>query len=221
MRQNIQQRRLAITGKKLRDDVHQDFGVGVPSQMKIGDGQDFFFELFVIRQLTVEAESEPFVFFDMMPLKRLSVATVIGTACCVADMSNRSRCGIASHQFRGFGLMIQVEHFGDRTDVFVSFEQLRLAGSIHRHPRGELSSILNLQQQPRHVARHMSRIQRRFLRRFRRRFLVRVLLRRLNRKKSARFARQIVDRGNSTLVIQIGHNMSLREDFRFLAGFRR
>ena len=135
--------------------MHQDFCICIASQVEIALRQNLFFQLRVIGQLPVEAERKPFVLFDVMPFKRLSVSAIVGTARGVTDMPDCRDTGVFVHQCRCFLLMVQVEDFGHRADILVRIDQLSMFRMINRHPGSKLPPILDFQQQPRNMPRNL------------------------------------------------------------------
>jgi hypothetical protein len=169
--------------------MHQHFGIGIASQMKITLGQNLLFQLLIVGELTVEAKREPLVLFDVMSLKRLSVSLIVGSTGGIAHVANRGNPRVLVHQSDGFVLMIQVEHFRDGADIFVGVDQLWLFRSVCCHPGGQLSSILDFQKQSRNMPRNLGRV--------------------TFGCKPMWFARQMVNRRNTTFVKQIGQGSIL------------
>ena len=123
--------------------------VGLPGQMKIGFGEDFFPQVEVVRQLTIEGEAKPFRPLDMMAFKRLGIATVVFPAGRVANMSDRCMSGVFGHQIFGKLWVVQVENLADRAHIFVGVDELIPLCRKGRHPCGQLSPVLDIQKDTR------------------------------------------------------------------------
>ena len=90
---HLAQRRPPVARKLAADLVHDDFGVGRPRQVVIVVRQQLVAQLGVVRQLPVEAEAEPLVLLQMVPLERLGVAEVVLAAGGVAHVPDRRPAG--------------------------------------------------------------------------------------------------------------------------------
>ena len=116
--------------------MEQDFGVDVARQMEVGLGENLLPQLLEIGELSVEAECEPLVLLDVVPLERLSVSAIIAATCGVPHVTNGRHTGVLVHQGRCLFLMVEVEDLGDGADILVRIDQLRMTRSVDAHSRG-------------------------------------------------------------------------------------
>ncbi len=117
--EHIDQIWLAISGKFVADGVHDDFGIVLASQMVIAIGQELRLQLFVICELAVEAEAEPLVLLQMMPLQRLGVIAVFLATRGITHMADGRPTGELLHQAFVFATVAHAKHFADATQIFV------------------------------------------------------------------------------------------------------
>ena len=118
------------------------------------------------------------------------VAAIVGPAGRVSHVTDGCHTRVLVHQCDGVGLLVQMENLGDGPDFLVRVDQLGMARPEDRHASRKLPAILNFQQQPGNVPRDLRRI--------------------TLRREPMRGTRQMIDRGNSTFVMQIGHGAFLR-----------
>ena len=85
----------------------------VAGKMVVVVGQQLVAQLGVVRQLPVEAEAEPFVLLQMVPLERLGVVEVILAARGVANVADRRPAGVALHDALRLAAMAQPKDFAD------------------------------------------------------------------------------------------------------------
>ena len=85
-----------------------------------------------------------------------------------------------------------MKHFCDRPHILVGIDQLGVARSIDGQSRCELSPVLDFKEQSRHMSRDVTGTL---------------------GSQATGFPWQMVDRGNSTLMIEVGHSVSLRREF--------
>ena len=121
--EHLDQRRPLVARQLAADLVHDDFGVVVARQMVVAVGQQLLAQLDVVGQLPVEAEAEPLVLLEMLPLERLGVAAVVGPAGGVADVPDRRPAGVFLHQALELAAMAHAEHFAHAADLLVGAEQ--------------------------------------------------------------------------------------------------
>ena len=172
--------------------MHQDFRVGFARQMEVRLGQNLLAQLGVIRELSVEGETEPLRLFDVVPLKGLRIAAVVLAARGVADMPDGRRPRILPHQSLVLLSMMQVKDLVDRPDVLVRIDQLVAIGVEGRHAGGELAAVLDIQQHARDQSRALQWI--------------------AFRSQAAHASPlQVVDGGDPAFVEQFGHG---RNDLR-------
>jgi hypothetical protein len=55
--------------QRLANHVHEDFGVRLPREIIVAVTEQFVSQHGVVRQLAIEGETEPLVFFDVMPFE--------------------------------------------------------------------------------------------------------------------------------------------------------
>ena len=127
----------------------QDLRVRLARQVKVRFRKNFVTQFLVVSQLAVKAECEPLRFLDVVPFERLGVAAVIFSAGRVPHMADGGRPGILLHHGFGLLLMVQTEDLADGTDILMGIDQLAASGMKRRHPRSELSPVLQVEQQPR------------------------------------------------------------------------
>ena len=116
---HVHQPRPPVAGQLAADLVHDDFGVVLAGQVVVGLAEQLVAQLLKIRELPVEAEREPFAFFEVVPLEGLGIAAVLGPAGGVADVADRRPAGILLHQAFGLAAVRQAKHLGDRADILV------------------------------------------------------------------------------------------------------
>ena len=123
-----------------------------------------------------------------MTFEGLCVAAIILTAGGVANVSDRSGTGVLLHHHLGRFGVAEMKHLGDGADVTMGVDQLFPVWAEGGHSGGQLAAVLNVQQQSGHQPR--------------------CFLRSLRGRQAARLAvRQVVNRGNATLVEQLGHGI--------------
>ena len=130
-----------------------DFGIGVASQVVVSLAREFFFELLVVGQLTVETKTEPLVFVDVLALKGLSVVPVVLAAGRIPHVSDGCRADKLLHDRLVLAAMRETKDFADRSDVLVGIEQQRPFGIIAGHSSGQLAAVLDVLQHPGHQGR--------------------------------------------------------------------
>ena len=108
----------------------------------------------IIGQLAVEAEAEPFVLLQMVPLERLGVTAVFGAAGGIAHVADGRPAGVLLHQAFVLAAMVHAENFADAAHVFVRVQQLLAVGVERGHAGRKLAAVLNVQQHPRHQPRN-------------------------------------------------------------------
>ena len=121
---HFDQRRPAIARQLAADLVHDDFGVVVARQVIVAVGQQLVAQLGVVGQLAVEAEAEPLVLLQMVPLERLGVAAVVRAAGGVANVADRRPAGVLRHQALGLAAMAEPKDFADAAHLLVGVEEL-------------------------------------------------------------------------------------------------
>ena len=126
---HLHQRRPAVARQLAADLVHDDFGVGVARQVVVVVGQQLVAELGVVGQLAVEAEAEPLVLLQVVPLERLGVVEVVLPAGGVANVADRRPAGVALHDALGLAAMAQAKHLADGAQAAIRFEQLLPVGA--------------------------------------------------------------------------------------------
>ena len=67
-------------------------------------------------------------------------------------MPNRGHARIAIHQSRCIRLMVELKDLGDRSDILIGLEQLRMSRPVNSHSRGKLPTVLNVKQESRNVS---------------------------------------------------------------------
>ena len=162
--------------------MHDDFGVGRPRQVVVVVRQQLVAQLGVVRQLAVEAEAEPLVLLQVVPLERLGVAEVVLAAGGVAHVPDRRPPGVLRHDALGLAAMAQPKHLAHRAHAAIRFQQLLPLGVVARHPGRKLAAILHVQQHPRDQPRNLVRPLRRA-------------------ERTDRLARQMIDGGQAALVM--------------------
>src|SRR5439155_5944920 len=85
--------------------------------------------------------------------ERLGVAAVILAAGGVPDVPDRRQPGVLAHQLFEVLLLVEVKHLGDGADLFVRVDELISLAVERGHAGGQLSPVLNIQQQSRDQAR--------------------------------------------------------------------
>ena len=166
--------------------MQNDFGVGLAGQVVVVVGEQLLAELAVVGQLAVEAEAEPFVFLQMVPLERLGVAEVVGPAGGIPHMPDGGAARVFLHQAFVLAAMAHPKDFGDAADLFVGVDQLIAIGIEDRHAGGELAAVLDVEQHSRDEPRGFFGP--------------------LRGAERARFAAgQVIDRGQTAFVIEFAH----------------
>ena len=81
-------------------------------------------QLGVVGQLPVEAEREPLVLLQMLPLERLGIVQVLGPAGGVAHVADRRPAGVLLHQALELAAVAHAKDFADAAQVLVGVEEL-------------------------------------------------------------------------------------------------
>ena len=129
--------------------MHDDLSVGFASQVVVIPTEKLISKTPIIRQLPVERKTEPLSFLKVVPLKRLRIASVIGSASRVPDMPNTTTPEILPHETFGLPTMRKPKDFTHRTDILVGIDQLLTIVIERGNTCSKLSAILNVQQHPR------------------------------------------------------------------------
>ncbi len=125
--------------------------------MMVAVGKQPFFQNAVVGKLAVEAKTEPLSLVDVLAFKRLCVAAIVLTAGGIPDVPDRGPAGQVTHQGFGLGTMIEPKDFGHGADILAGLQQRRPIGIERRHPGGQLTTILDIQQHPRQQPRNVAR----------------------------------------------------------------
>ncbi len=130
--------------------MHDDFGIGLTSEVEIGLLEHLELEVFVVGQLSIEGERKPLGLLDMMTFEGLGVAFIFGAAGGVADVSDGGVAFVIGHETAGAVEVVHQEDFGDGANVFMGIDELVAIAVEGGHPGGELATILHVLQDLRH-----------------------------------------------------------------------
>ncbi len=130
----------------LRQQVHQDFGVGLACQMEVRLRKNLFTQFQVVRELPVESETEPLRLFDMVPFERLRVTAVVLSAGGITHVPDGSRAGVSVHERVVLLMMAQVKNLGDAADLAMRVDQLFSIGVEAGQPCRQLPAVLDIEQ---------------------------------------------------------------------------
>ena len=125
--------------------------------MVVTIGQQLFLQNAVVGQLAVKAEAEPLAFVNMLAFERLRIISIVFAAGRVADVADRGVADQLTLDRFALRSMIQAKDLGDGTDVAACLQQTWAIGVEGRHPGGELTPILDVQQHSRQQTRYLSR----------------------------------------------------------------
>ena len=160
----------------------------VARKMVVVVGQQLVAQLGIVGQLAVEAEAEPLVLLQVVPLERLGVVQIVLAARGITNVADGRPAGHPRHDALGLAAMAQLENLADGPDAAECVEQLLPVGMVARHAGRELAAVLHIQQDPRDEPRNFVRPLRRAQRAYGR-------------------ARQMVDGGKSALVMKFAHGI--------------
>jgi hypothetical protein len=138
----------------VRDRVHDDLGVGIALQMVVALFQQLLLEVLIVGELPVEGEREPLGLATVRPLERLRVAPVVLAASGITDVPDRGRPGLLLEDRFKLVFLIDAERFGNRAEFLVGIEQRLSIGTETRHPGGQLTAVLDVEEHPRHQPGH-------------------------------------------------------------------
>jgi len=178
--------RPGAAGKNPPEFMHDDFGVGVQTQVMVTVGQQTLFQNSIVRELSVEAKAKPLSLVDVTAFKRLSVVTIVLARGGVSRMTNGRTPGQVLHQGLRLLAVIQTKDLGDAPNLFSIQQNRRSIGIVGRHPGGELSAVLDVQQHPGEQPGDLSGPM-------------------LGAHGTATAPGKVIDRRNTALVVQFGH----------------
>ena len=154
---HFRQRRPEVARQLAAQLVHQDLGVALAGQVVIGVAEQSVPQFLIIRQLAVEAKTEPLVLDQVVPLEGLGEPAIVRPAGGVTHVADRRAAGVFLHQRFAARAMRQAEHLGHRSHVLVRVDQLVPRGIVRGHSGGQLAAILDVQQHPRDQTRRLLR----------------------------------------------------------------
>ena len=125
----------------------------------------------------------------MVPLERLSVASIVAAAGCVTDVADRERAVDPFHDRLEFVAMIEAKRFGDRAHFLVGLDQRTAVRAKTAHARGELAAVLHVQKHARHQPGHA------------------VDVAGDRRQRRNRGARGMVNSGHAAFVVKLTHRL--------------
>ena len=209
---------MRIERQFVRNQMVQNFRVGFPSQMEVGCGQDLFTQLGVIGQLTVEGKAEPFSPRDVLTFKWLSVAGIVCAAGGIANMTDGRLARMIGHERLVRAFMIHAKDFGHTADVFMSLNELQACRIVAGEPRGQLATVLHVQQHAGDQTRCPIPYCHRFFRcgidiRF-------VFLAQLGNQRTEVARIQMIHGGYAAFVLQFVHNRRVQYSRRRLTSVR-
>ena len=144
--------------------MHNNFRIGIAREADVVIAFNFFFEFFVVGELAVKREAEPFVLSHVRPLKRMREILVVAPACRVTDMPDRRVPGEPFHELFVLIAVALMKDFRDRAELFVRHKEragvfllltaragvfLLLLVPIRGNARGELTAILDVEEHSR------------------------------------------------------------------------
>jgi hypothetical protein len=168
--------------------VHDDFGIGVPRQVMFTVLHQSISELCVVRELTVEAKTEPLVFVDVLSFEGLRVTLVILSARGISNVPDRGAARVSLHDRLTFTAMRQSKDFCNGPDIFHRIQDEGSIGIEGGHPGSELASILDILQHAREQVRDR-------------------LAARIGAQTAFLATRQVINGRNTAFMVQFAHEI--------------
>jgi len=154
---HVHQARLRLERQLATHLVHDDFRVRLARQVVVAVGQQPIAQRRVVGQLAVEGKAEPLVLPQMVPLERLGVALVVPAARGIPHMADRCQPGVFLHQRFAFARVGEPKYLAHRAHILVGVNQLVTRRIVGRDARGQLTTVLDVQQHPRQQTGNLPR----------------------------------------------------------------